>query len=273
MFNAYSRAAIRQLNDGINGGELCVPCQIALEEDERTGFASIGTSAWLNNGFREYDEYQHLTEPVLYCDCCRHVLRAREFQRRQGRDQSPSVDAQKYPGDFNGLTTCVFLHDDDLDSQEWEAALNDFKVQKPEYSRTVRHHWADVELIKSWLDDCEKDHGPACNEHQTSATDTGSLLLLDVIDDCLAVGNFKDQYFALSYVWGASKQFLTLMENYDQLRQPGTLSKQPLTNTIKDAMTFVKSLGERYLWVDTIVGEFSMIHRGLHLRNPVHNPR
>ncbi|KAI4644524.1 hypothetical protein J4E93_006429 [Alternaria ventricosa] len=42
------------------------------------------------------------------------------------------------------------------------------------------------------------------------------------------------------------------MENYDQLRQPGTLSKQPLTQTIRDAMTFVKSLGERYLWVDTM---------------------
>ena len=260
MFNSYSRAAIRQLNDGINGGELCVPCQIALEEDERSGFASIGTPAWLNNGFREYEEYQHLTEPVLYCDCCRHVLRARELQRQQGRDQSSSVGARKYPGDFNGLTTCVFLHDDDLDLQECEAALNHFKVQKSEYSRTVRHHWADVELIKSWLDDCEKDHGHACNDHQTSVTDTGSLLLLDVIDDCLAVGNFKDRYFALSYVWGASIQFLTLIGNYDQLRQPGTLSKQPLTRTIRDAMTFVKSLGERYLWVDTMVGKFSILN-------------
>jgi len=237
-----------------------VPCQIALEEDERSGFASIGTPAWLNNGFREYEEYQHLTEPVLYCDCCRHVLRARELQRQQGRDQSSSVGARKYPGDFNGLTTCVFLHDDDLDLQECEAALNHFKVQKSEYSRTVRHHWADVELIKSWLDDCEKDHGHACNDHQTSVTDTGSLLLLDVIDDCLAVGNFKDRYFALSYVWGASIQFLTLIGNYDQLRQPGTLSKQPLTRTIRDAMTFVKSLGERYLWVDTMVGKFSILN-------------
>jgi hypothetical protein len=135
----------------------------------------------------------------------------------------------------------------------YEAALNDFKVQKSEYSRTVRHHWADVGLIKSWLDDCEKEHGRACNEHQTSVTDTGSLLLLDVIDDCLAVGNFKDRYFALSYVWGASKQFFTLMENYDHLREPGTLSKQPLTQTIRDSMTFVTSLGERYLWVDTMV--------------------
>ncbi|KAI4940899.1 hypothetical protein J4E91_011076 [Alternaria rosae] len=125
MFNSYSRAAIRQLNDGINGGELCVPCQIALEEDERAGFASI-------------------------------------------------------------------------------------------------------------------------------VTDTGPLLLLDVIHDCLAVGNFKDRYFALSYVWGASKQFLTLVENYDHLREPGTLSKQPLTQTIRDSMTFVKNLGERYLWVDTM---------------------
>jgi hypothetical protein len=264
MFNAYSRAAIRQLNDGINGGELCVPCQIALEKDERAGFASIGTPAWLNNGYKKHEGYEHLTEPILYCDCCRHVLRAREFEKQQGRVQDAPPATQKYPGDFNGLTTCTFLHDDSVDTKSYEVALKGFKIGKSEHSRTVRHHWADTEMIKSWLNDCEVNHGDVCNKHQGSSTETGTLLLLDVIDDCLAVGNFNDRYFALSYVWGTSKQFLTLVMNYDQLREPGSLSMQPLTQTIRDAMTFVMELGERYLWVDTMVRDSKTVNTSLY---------
>jgi hypothetical protein len=269
----YHRAAVRQLHDGVDGGDLCVPCRKALDEDERAGFASIGTSTWLNNGFRDYEGYENLTDPVLYCDCCRHVLRAREFQRQQGTPQDAPTSTQEYPGDFNGLTTCVFLHDDDLDLKAYEASLAGFKVGKSEYSRTVRRHWVDVEMIKSWLSDCERDHGDACSEHQRSNAEPGSLLLLDVIDDCLTIGKFKDRYFALSYVWGTSKQFLTLLGNYDQLRKPGNLSIQPLTQTIRDSMTFVKNLGERYLWVDTMVRECRTIDRSLDSQNTVYHPR
>jgi len=264
MFNPCSRTAIRKLKDGIDGGELCVPCQIALEEDEREGFASIGTPSWLNNGYREYQDCEYFTEPILYCDCCRHVLRTREFQRQQGGVQAAPPDTQEYPGDFNGLTTCVFQHDDNLDLKQYEASLYSFKLKRSEYSRTVRRHWADVEMINSWLNDCENNHSNACNEHRTSVTEIGSLLLLDVIDGCVVVGSFKDRYFALSYVWGASKQFLTLAMNYDQLRQPGSLSMQPLAQTIRDTMTFVKNLGERYLWVDTMVRDSSTIKQSLY---------
>lgn len=206
MFDSYYRAAFRQLNDGIDGGDLCVPCQKAFIEEERAGFACIGTPTWLNNGYKEYEGYEHLTEPILYCDCCRHVLRAREFQRRQGEVQGGPLATQEPAGDFDGLTTSVFLHDDNLDLKNYEASLDGFKVGTSEHSRTVRHHWADVEMIKHWFSDCEYDHGDVCNQHRRSFTETGSLLLLDVINDCLTVGKFTHRYFALSYVWGASKQ-------------------------------------------------------------------
>jgi hypothetical protein len=229
----------------------------------------------LNDGYKEYEDYEHLTEPALYCDCCRHVLRAREFQRHQRIAQDAPPATQEAARDFDGLTSSVFLHDDNLDLETYEASLDSFKVGKSEYSRTVRHHWADVEMIKKWLNDCEDDHGDVCNEYQRSVIGTGSLLLLDVIDDCLAFGNFKHRYFALSYVWGASKQFLTLTMNYDQLCKPGSLSMQPLTRTIRDSMTFVKNLGERYLWIDTMVRDFTTIDCTIsfYSRMTVYHPR
>jgi hypothetical protein len=275
MFNSYHRAAVRQLHDGIDGGDLCVPCKKAFNEGARAGFAGIGTPTWLNDGYKDYEGYEHLTEPILYCDCCRHVLRAREFQRQQGRVQDGPPATQGSGEYIDGLASNVFLHDDNMKLEDFEASLDGFKVGKSEHSRTVRHHWADVEMMKHWLTDCENDHGDVCNQHQRSVAETGSLLLLDAINDCLTVGNFTHRYFALSYVWGASKQYLTLAANYDQLCETGNLSMQPLTQTIRDSMTFVRNLGERYLWVDTMIRDSTTIDRTMRLysRTTVYHPR
>ncbi|KAI8938245.1 hypothetical protein NX059_005905 [Plenodomus lindquistii] len=246
----YYRTAARQMQNGVEGGDLCVPCQKAFNEDDRGGFADIGTSSWLNDGF---EDQEHLTEPLLYCCCCRHVLRASEAARRQRQGSARPTTVQP-PWYFDGLTTSTFLHDDpvDIDGEQDLLLLLDFKVAKSSYSRTIQHHWADVPRIKSWLSDCEQDHGDSCNKHRSFPGGTEGLLLVDVVDDCLTVATFQHHYFALSYVWGPSKQFLTLTKNYDQLCHPGSLSSQPLTQTIRDAMSFVKSLGERYLWIDTV---------------------
>ncbi|KAF2853965.1 HET-domain-containing protein [Plenodomus tracheiphilus IPT5] len=245
----YYRAAARQMQNGVEGGDLCVPCRKAFQEDDRGGFADIGTAAWLNDG---YEDQEHLTEPLLYCCCCRHVLRASEYARRRGKVYEQPTTMQP-AWDFDGLTTSTFLHDDGLDvEKDQEALLKDYKVVKPDYSRTIQHHWADIPMIKSWLSDCEQSHGDSCNKHRTSNAETEEILLVDVVNDCLTVATYEQYYFALSYVWGASKQFLTLTDNYEELCRPGSLSAQPLTQTIRDSMSFVKSLGERYLWIDTV---------------------
>ncbi|CBY02195.1 hypothetical protein LEMA_P009820.1 [Plenodomus lingam JN3] len=166
------------------------------------------------------------------------MLRASEYARRKGRDNEQPTRSQP-PWFFDGLTTSTFLHDDDLDVvEEQENTLKDFKVAKCPYSRTIRHHWADIPRIQSWLNDCETGHGDSCNKHRRFDTDAGELLLVDVVDDCLTVANFEHRYFALSYVWGTSKQFLTLVANYEQLCKPGSLSAQPLTQTIRDSIYF-----------------------------------
>ena len=59
---------------------------------------------------------------------------------------------------------------------------------------------------------------------------------------------------ALSYVWGEVNQFLCTEANYTSLCEEGALENHNdlLSRVIKDAITAVIGLGERYLWVDTL---------------------
>ncbi|KAH8728763.1 heterokaryon incompatibility, partial [Phaeosphaeriaceae sp. PMI808] len=62
------------------------------------------------------------------------------------------------------------------------------------------------------------------------------------------------RYVTLSYVWGKSKPFLLTQDMYLKLIQPGALKLhfQNIPRTIRDSVSFCRSIGERYLWVDSI---------------------
>lgn len=240
--------AKRQQRGLIGGEEFCAPCRSAIYDGD---FDRIGTAAWLNDGF---ENCAHLDKPALYCCLCKHVLRARELALRAGAVQAGPFNVE-LDWHLSSMEAGIFVHGDgaDLDG-DGDGRLAGFGVAKCYYTRSISASWANISLIKQWLGDCEVGHGPACNAHRRGMdTVDSSLLLVDVENDCLVQGRFADRYFALSYVWGASKQFLTLVENYGRLLEHGSLSAQPITQTIRDSMTFVKSLGERYLWVDTVV--------------------
>lgn len=229
-------------------GQLCYPCSSTLKKTRN--FSTIGTPAWVNYG---YEGYEDVAEPITYCCCCRYILRARELAKRGGVVEE--VQSCEMPDSFHYDLdeSNLFVHDDGTNLEDNQTLLNEFGVKADSRIRTVKRHWADLEMVKSWLTECEKEHGNSCNNHRGLETEPESLLLLDVEEDRLVTGNFNDRYFALSYVWGTSNQFLTLIENYDELCKPGSVSTQPLTQTIRDAMSLVRSLDERYLWIDTMV--------------------
>jgi hypothetical protein len=63
------------------------------------------------------------------------------------------------------------------------------------------------------------------------------------------------RYIALSYTWGDDgERFTTTSGNVERLGTKGgikdVLDKIPLA--LKDAITLVRNLGERYLWVDSL---------------------
>jgi hypothetical protein len=72
---------------------------------------------------------------------------------------------------------------------------------------------------------------------------------------CLTKLPDKEGYIALSYTWGQDgHHFKTTTQNVRYLLERGGLRRMDLLmpRTIRDTINFVKDLGERYLWVDSI---------------------
>ncbi|KAH8590651.1 heterokaryon incompatibility protein-domain-containing protein [Bisporella sp. PMI_857] len=109
-------------------------------------------------------------------------------------------------------------------------------------------------LVKSWLNDCDNNHSSSCNHPRSGKrADTDiNLTLIDVQEECLVSASSDAKYFALSYVWGQVDMSKTLKSNYDERKKPHSLATVRFPRTIRDAMIFVQSLGERYLWVDAV---------------------
>ena len=104
--------------------------------------------------------------------------------------------------------------------------------------------------IKNWLNNCDHNHGRKCNPLQLS--NAIAMFQIDVLDSCLVRTHSTVKYFALSYVWGKVSMSQTLRENLDARLKKDGLVASHLPKTIQDAMSLVKSLGERYLWVDAL---------------------
>ncbi|KAF2470498.1 HET-domain-containing protein [Lindgomyces ingoldianus] len=126
--------------------------------------------------------------------------------------------------------------------------------QRPKDYVRVIGKAANITLLRSWVETCEKDHSEKCN---SSSLMPGrgigvNIRFIDVHKDCIVPGTLGHRYFALSYVWGAAKQFKLEISNSHALQQPGSLSQVLLPQTIRDSMSLVSSLEERYLWVDAL---------------------
>ena len=110
------------------------------------------------------------------------------------------------------------------------------------------------ENLQTWLSTCETIH-PWCRwKHPTGPI---PLRLLDVntlcIKDFLNTSDGHLRYAALSYVWGSKPQRLKLTQaNQKALHLEGAFETTQLSRTIRDAVSVVRMLGERYLWVDTL---------------------
>lgn len=109
-------------------------------------------------------------------------------------------------------------------------------------------------LVKSWLSNCDHNHGSTCNVPRPGkrAESEIRLTLIDVVEQRLISVSSDIKYFALSYTWGQVDMYKTLRSNYEVRCQPRSLTTIQFPKTIRNAMQFVQSLGETYLWVDAI---------------------
>ena len=140
----------------------------------------------------------------------------------------------------------------------------------------------DFKLVKSWIAACKEQHhsmtiepnnplGTSLHDQSTDihnqsgyilescqpilrSTMKCSLTLIDVQKECLVNLPITRSYLALSYVWGGPQPFQNTISKEKSLYVPHSLSldNRAIPLTIRDAIQFVRNLGERYLWVDSL---------------------
>jgi hypothetical protein len=113
---------------------------------------------------------------------------------------------------------------------------------------------ANIQLIRAWLHQCESKHRKDCmpSLRLSPEGDREPTFVIDVIQSCLVDTPSRCRYVALSYVWGTAPVFTHLLENTQDLRKTSSLRSLPIPLTIRDAITLVHAIGERYLWVDSL---------------------
>ncbi|KAF1849782.1 uncharacterized protein K460DRAFT_275176, partial [Cucurbitaria berberidis CBS 394.84] len=78
------------------------------------------------------------------------------------------------------------------------------------------------------------------------------MFVIDIEHRCIASTPPNCRYVALSYVWGKVEMLKHTCANSTFLRTPDSLCKSDLPTTIRDAMSLVENMGEKYLWVDAL---------------------
>jgi hypothetical protein len=78
--------------------------------------------------------------------------------------------------------------------------------------------------------------------------------LIDINQKYIVPGMPGMVYIALSYVWGRARNLRAMQSNKQRLQNLGALDSGgfDIPRTIRDAMTVVAILQEKYLWVDAL---------------------
>jgi len=100
----------------------------------------------------------------------------------------------------------------------------------------------DMALVNRWLNHCTEKHEATCEVKWFSELE--SMRLIDVYSREVVQYPVEGdrQYLCLSYVWGTDAQSV----------QKSGSKLQNVPAVIEDAMTFVRSIKKRYLWVDSV---------------------
>lgn len=116
---------------------------------------------------------------------------------------------------------------------------------------------AHFDIIRDWLEECDKHHGnckPLSSPRARLPTRLVDVGITGEPSVRLYETKYDDelQYLALSHPWGThrSSQFCTYPENLDRHLQ-GILLKD-LPQTFQDAVEATRCLNQRFLWIDSI---------------------
>jgi hypothetical protein len=120
--------------------------------------------------------------------------------------------------------------------------------------------------LASWIKTCNHLHDGHCRSTPVESRPRHQIpdWVIDTQDSCIVPGHTASRYITLSYVWSENKerQGLAISErlmlkqgNLTDFQKPGFLSQVPdvqLPEVVKDTISLVRCIGERFLWVDCL---------------------
>jgi Heterokaryon incompatibility protein (HET) len=148
------------------------------------------------------------------------------------------------------------------------------------FLRPLLHSDLDISRIARWISICETVHSGNCvlktpEVFRDAFIGLNGMRLVDVYQNCLVEVQDLRQYVALSYMWGAVPNFRLTASNRNQLLLQGSIDKiwEMIPRTIQDAITLVRKLELRYLWVDALCllqNDWQDIDRGVNVMDQVY---
>ena len=124
------------------------------------------------------------------------------------------------------------------------------------HSRKTEVGILDFRRIRAWINECEHIHSGLCSigHMDMESSNSDKIMLIDVSRMQLVESLPTSRYIALSYVWGGVSGLQTTKCLLPAFQEEGGLLSynDQIPSTIKDAIKLVTSLGERFLWVDSL---------------------
>ncbi|XDG02759.1 hypothetical protein ABKA04_002374 [Annulohypoxylon sp. FPYF3050] len=162
--------------------------------------------------------------------------------RRVGQVDVPSDEVANAPTQF--VTTPQFIMTYSKETVPVLCGIKEWEV--PSF---------DVQILKGWLDSCNKLHGKHCvgKEDENGKLPTG-FRVIDTHGMRITQPDGFVRYVALSYMWlaGSGSNIQLEKSNVNALEMEDSLRTLPIPDVIADAIALCRDLGERFLWVDRL---------------------
>ncbi|KAL8349214.1 hypothetical protein RB598_004869 [Gaeumannomyces tritici] len=142
---------------------------------------------------------------------------------------------------------------------DWELNVGVYAVQGDPLAAFITHRPPNpspgsehsLARAKAWLDTCVQNHGPSCGTQEPLALPSR---VIDVSKPTLrlheASAGEKGSYVALSYRWGDAQAYICTAATLPDLLAGFSLDDLP--QTLRDAVRVTRSLGLKYLWIDSL---------------------
>lgn len=237
----------------------------------------IRPATGLPPGFRDwhFGSLGEVLERRVWCRACALVAEVVELENRAGWDEQDVIACwvwdglaeKEGDGKPTGATTMRLRIASDIDGLPASFRAFDlvpletwFGANKREEGRLfsgrlVAPDHFDLSLVRSWIRCCTEWHGTECIDRRpwkTSECGASFLRLISLSEEKIIECVLPPEYAALSYVWGKTPVFRTLERNVMDLMQVGSLTRQDLPKSIRDAMALARAIGFEYIWVDSI---------------------